>query len=941
MALAERDGELAVIHEVLAAAAAGRGVAVLVEGPPGIGKTALLATAGEDAVRLGFRMLGSVGGELERDLPFAIVRQLFEPPLRAASARGVDLLTGAARLAAPVFGHGDLGHGDAGGAQAAHGDVVYGMYWLCANLAESGPLLLMVDDAHWADGASLRFLSHLSRRIADLPVVLLLAGRPGRVLDPLVGGALGGVAPRTVRLRPLSTAAVGTVVRRDLSAEADDEFCRACSVATGGNPFLLAEALTSLRENGIRPIATEARRVEYLRADTISRAVLTRIARLGPDAVRFARALAVLGAAAELRHVAALAGLPVDAAATVADELARESIVTATRPLGFVHPLVRTAVYLDSSGLLRAAEHKRAARVLAGHGADAERLAPHLLAAEPESDPWVADTLQMAAVSALGRSAPESAVTYLRRARAEPPAPDRSGPLAAMLGRALAMAARTVEAAGVLREAIALTGQPVERIQLALELGILSTQTGRAADAAEAAELARELIAGHEADLPVAMSTAAAGLDLITMRPPAAILDRLETIASRLTGASEDDRMLLALLAFGAAGTGLRSARQVAGLAERAAAGPIPLREGWILVNYASAALCLTDRETEALAVLDRGLDATSGLGDVWNFRYLSMLRSHTAWHAGRLIEAESDARTALEGVPGEPSRVHAPLAAATLVDALVERGRSREAERVLVDYDISDRRPTDTIVMHFIPVARGRLRLRQGRPAEALADLLEVGRFLVGGGYVNPGFAEWRTDAVRAHLALGQTGEAAELAHQNLELAHGFGAHRSIARALRTLALVEPGQRALDRLAEAVELLADSPAQLERAECLIGYGAALRRSRQRVRALPPLRDGLDLATRAGADVLAETARQELLAAGARPRRAAVSGRDALTTSELRVARLAAEGATNRDIAQALFLTTRTVETHLTAAYRKLRITGRAQLHAAIAEPLP
>jgi DNA-binding CsgD family transcriptional regulator len=273
------------------------------------------------------------------------------------------------------------------------------------------------------------------------------------------------------------------------------------------------------------------------------------------------------------------------------------------------------------------------------------------------------------------------------------------------------------------------------------------------------------------------------------------------------------------------------------------------------------------------------------------------------------------------------------------LVDALVERGRLDEAQQVLEDYKISDRRPTDTIIMHFIPVARGRLRLRRNEPAEALVDLLDVGRFLTGGGYVNPGFAEWRTDAVQAHLALGQTGAAAELAHENLELASAFGARRCIARALRVLAMVEPGQRGLARLVEAVDLLTDSSAELERAYCLIAYGGALRRSGQRTQALSPLRHGLDLATRCGADALADSARQELVAAGARPRRAAISGRDALTSSELRVARLAADGATNRDIAQALFLTTRTVEAHLTSTYRKLAIRGRQQLLAAIAEP--
>lgn len=749
MTLVDRERELATIHELIRAAVAGQGRTALVEGPPGIGKTAVLAAAGEHARSRGVRVLTSVGGALEQDLPFAIVRQLFEPQLRTAStARGPELLAGAAGLAAPVFGHRN--------SQSEQGDVVYGLYWLCANLADSAPLMLVVDDVHWADGASLRFLSHLSRRIADLPVILVLAGRPGPVLDDLVGSALGGTTPRVIPLRQLSDDAVGVLVRRALSADADDEFCRACAVATGGNPFLLAEALTNLRENGTRPVAAQAHRIEHLRADAISRAVLARIARLGPDAVRFARALAVLETAAEPRHVAALAGLSVAAAATAADVLARESIVTAKHPVVFTHPLVRTAVYADSSSLLQATEHKRAARMLAEDGAEAEQLAPHLLAAAPESDPWVVDTLRTAAESALSRGAPEAAVTCLIRARDEPPPVLHRGPLTAVLGRALGMAARTEEAEEALRDALTLTEPLVDRIRLAIELGLLLTQTGRAAEAAEAAELARGLMARHDADLPVAMYATAAGLDLITMQPPKEVLDRLTAVASRLTGTSEDDRLLLSTLAFGAAGTGTWSAEDLAGLAARSAAGPLSKREGWMIVNYASAALTVTDRLTEALELLDRGLDATSRLGDVWDYRYVSMLRSHTAWYAGRLVEAEGDARAALEDVPGEPRRTNGALAAAMLVDALVERGRLAEAQKVLEDYEISDHRPTDTIITHFIPVARGRLRLRGNEPAAALIDLLDVGRFLTGSGYVNPAFAEWRTDAVQAHLALG-----------------------------------------------------------------------------------------------------------------------------------------------------------------------------------------
>lgn len=449
MALIERESDLAAIAARLADAAGGHGGVLLVEGPPGIGKTALLAAAGGHARALGVRVLGALGGELDHELPFGVVRQLFEPVLRSAiPTERAELTAGAAALARPVFGPEGA---EFGSDPNLLGDVVHGLYWLCSNLAEAGPVLLVVDDVHWVDDASLRFLSHLARRIVDLPVLLLAAGRPGRLLDGFVGRALGGIRPDLLRLRALSPAGVGVLVRNDLAADAEEEFCAACARASGGNPFLLTEALHSLRADGARPVAAETWRLENLRPDTVSRAVLTRIARLGPQAQLLTRALAVLGPSADLRQAALFAGLAVDRAAELADMLAREAIVGPGRPLDFTHPLVRTAVYADSSEVLQAAEHKRAARMLAGDGQAPGALAPHLLLAEPGADPWVADTLRAAAHAALAQGAPESAAACLTRALNEPPASADTGPLHAELGRALGLAHRPEEAAAAYR----------------------------------------------------------------------------------------------------------------------------------------------------------------------------------------------------------------------------------------------------------------------------------------------------------------------------------------------------------------------------------------------------------------------------------------------------------------------------------------------------------
>jgi len=927
MTLIERDHELAVIDQLLSDAVDRSGSVVLVEGPPGIGKTALLGAVREHGVRT----LTAVGGELEQDVPFAMVRQLFEEALRTApDDTRRELFAGAAGLAAPVFGQRD-------DQPPPVGDVTHGLYWLCANLAETAPLLLVVDDVHWADEPSLRFLSHLSRRVTDLPVLLLVAGRTGQLLDEVIRRALGGVRPTPILLDRLSDAAVGVLVRQALSPDADDEFCHACAVASGGNPFLLAEALTSLRADGIQPTKTAAPHVEHLAPTTVSRAVLPRIARLGQEAVRFVRALAVLGPTAQPRHLATLAGLSLSAAAVLADALAREAIITADPTIEFVHPLVRSAVHTDMTPLHRATEHATAARILADDSATPERIAPHLLAAEPEGADWVVEVLSDAATSALGRGAPEAAATYLARARTEPPAKDLRASIAARLGRALCMAARPRAAHDALRDAVALTDTPPERIMLACELGFLMMQSGQGKEAVDAAELARGMLDRHAPTPPLPVQIAFALSDITTLNLPSVWTSRLNDTVSILDGTDEMERMAMAIVAFGAVAMGDRPAGDAARLAARAVDGPLP-SSAWIMVSLAGCVLAVSDHLTEALDVFDRGIDAARALGSESEYRYLTALRSHTVWDTGRLREAESDARGALEDSSGEPQSPNAPIAAAMLIDALTERGRLDEAARVLDDYQLGGDQPVDTVVAHVIPIIRARLLRRLNKPRAALDDLLDCGRTLVDGGYTNPSFTEWRAEAVLAHRALGETEAAAELAAQNLELARKFGAPRSIALALRMAGLVADGDDCLQLFAEATELLDGSPAELERAYCLVDYGAALRRAGHRKQALEPLRAGLDLAARCGAEPLAGRAIEELRTVGARPRRTAITGPDALTASELRVARIAAEGATNREIAQTLFLSKRTVEVHLTNTYRKLGIDTRQQLRSAIAD---
>ncbi|MBV8713209.1 MAG: helix-turn-helix domain-containing protein [Solirubrobacterales bacterium] len=216
-----------------------------------------------------------------------------------------------------------------------------------------------------------------------------------------------------------------------------------------------------------------------------------------------------------------------------------------------------------------------------------------------------------------------------------------------------------------------------------------------------------------------------------------------------------------------------------------------------------------------------------------------------------------------------------------------------------------------------------------------ALAELERAGEVLAATGFVNPAVVEWRADAARAHRALGNPARARELAREELELAHAFGAPRAIGVALRACAAAEE-ERRLEHLRTAVEVLRGSESRLEFAYALADLGAALRRDDQRSAARERLLEALELAQTCRSARLEDLARDELSALGTRAPRSAVSGHDALTASEARVARMAAEGMSNKEIAQALFVTYKTVDTHLYRAYNKLGISSRRQLRDAL-----
>jgi len=931
--LLEREDELRRLGAAIEAAAAGRGSVLYLEGPAGIGKTGLLDAGRELAEAAGLSVHSARGGELERDFAYGIVRDLFERRLAEADpAERKELLAGSAALAGPAIG---FGGGPSLSAAETSGAVTHGLYWLTANLASRQPLLLAVDDVHWSDRASLRFLVYLAARVEELPILLLSAARPrepgcDRALLEALAAASG---PELIRPRELSVEATGDLVAGRLGRAAAPEFSAACHQATGGNPFLLRELAGALRADGARGAAEEVGQIRDLGPNTVSRSLLLRLTAMPPAAGAIAAAVAVLGNDVELHHAAAFAEVELGEAALAVDSLADAEIFAGQLPLNFVHPIVRSAVYLDLGPGERAAAHARAAGLLAANDADPELIAPHVIHCAPAGERRFVELLRAAAAAALGRGAPETAAVYLRRAREEDESARADGELLCELGTAEYLTGeQQADAVAHLREGIALTADPELRAEAWLALG----RTELSLDVPSAVAVLEEAVedlAGHSGErvrrLEVELNCVGVTHAGSFVRS-AARIDALP----ELPGETPGERLVLANKAYrsGQAGTDLEA---TIGLCRRALSGGRLIAEEGpesSAVTQVLYVLYMADLTDEALAHAGAGLERAIAHGSGWGFVSASGVRAALHYLAGDMPATEADSRQALE-LPGCPPFA-VPFVSAFLALALVERGELEEADSVVAAAGCGPELPP-IIHMELLLWARARLRAAQGRDAEALADLLDYGARCDRVGAHLPGIP-WRGDAALAAARLGEDEQARELSQDQLRRARAWGTGSAVGRALMVEGLVLGGEPGLELLAAAIESLRSSPARLDQAKALVELGAALRRAGRRKEAREQLREGLEAARRCGATALVDRAHEELVTAGARPRRLMFSGAEALTASERRVAKLAAEGMGNREIAQSLFVTVKTVENHLGRAYAKLGIHSREELGVAL-----
>jgi DNA-binding NarL/FixJ family response regulator len=645
--------------------------------------------------------------------------------------------------------------------------------------------------------------------------------------------------------------------------------------------------------------------------------------------------VAVLGPGAPLRHAAQLARLEPPAAVRAADALRTAGLLEDGPGLMLVHPLIAGTLYASLPAGERAQWHAAAAALLTGERADPERIGLHLLRTEPAREAATVATLREAAGRASARGAPQSAAAFLRRAAAEPP-PDQAQDADVRLELGLALAAYLQpDAYDLLHEAVDVATTPLQRGTIALDGARALGLIGRFGEAValcrqalgQAGAYPAELRERLEAELVpnglVHASTIAAARRYARERPPGSSALELWRVSAAAMGGLIDNRAAAETQAL------LRPALEHDALAAE---------PGSLLASLATLHLIIDDELTTAFALCEALIGVARPRGWLIALAHGCMFRAMALIRVGEIRDAEADARLAFEyKLPVAPAPATL-WCLSFLLDTLVEADDLTGADAALTAAGQQAVPPAGALAAPLVLQSRARLRLAQHRPADALADARMAAERAGEIGVRHPVFASWRTEAAEALLVLGADAEARRLALEQLELSEQLGTPGARGAALCLLArtTTEP----IPLLEQAVTMLAGSPARLEHTRALVALGAALRRANRRADARDPLRRALEQADRGGMLRLARRAREELNAVGARPRRSALSGPGALTPAEHRVAELAARGHGNRAIAERLYVTPRTVETHLTHAFAKLDIRSRAELAAAL-QPAP
>ncbi len=912
-----REYELTAVRAWVEAAAAGTPGVVLLQGPAGIGRTAVLRAALRQAhLPARATVLRATCSRDRERTPYGLVRALLAPLGDAVPAALTD-------AAAPTDA---ADHPPADYPPAAHHALVHACCRAVLAVADRGPLVLVVDDLQWADEQSLTWLGYLLRRTADVPVCVVLSVRTP-ISRPAVSDLVAlppGRRGTVLVLAPLDESDVAQVAVDVLPRVPTGEVVRECLRLSAGNPLLLHRVLAELRRSAAdgdpAPPAAAC-------GDVVVAEARARLAARPESVTRVARAVAVLGRA-DTDAVVPLAGMPAHVV-DVALRALRDDALLAADGGEFGHPVVRQAV-LDSVPAAEAARLRlRAARLLSDASRPAEEIAAQVLHLPDVPAPWMAAVLWAAADDAVRRGDPEAAARYSATAlRAGPDEPElhvrladhlaNTDPAAALTQLRTALSLPSSAETG-LRTAVRFAATALAARVPAEAIEVLEATLDRFPDGPDATDKAREL-----------RRSALAVFAIIAMDDQRAV----HRVRPRLAEVPEpgDDTAAARQLLAASALSGTLLGEDAPGQARRA--GRALLADPAVLCPRAARACAVVlDAAGDPPAAL-AALTLLADHEDATPARVLALgSRAVVHANAGAFAQAGADARLAVElgGALGHTDLASAALSAVVLL----HEGDPRRAEAALAD--LPGPNLDDSLLgRHHHRLARAQVLARFGDVDGALRQLERCGRSLADAGVVNPLVVPWWAEAALLAGDHGRPAEAAAHAERGEHLCRNWDVPRARGLALLARAAASPRAAAVEVLVEAVRVLEESPARYDLQRAQQRLGEALLGLGDPTAARPHLRRAVELATLCGSRPAALRSRTLLVAAGGRMRTVSGTRDDVLTGSERRVAVLAAEGATNRQIASTLFITPHTVETHLARAYRKLAVPGRSELAAAL-----
>ncbi|MHA7957847.1 helix-turn-helix transcriptional regulator [Streptomyces sp. L500] len=943
--LLERDEALAEAARAAEAARSGNGRWLLFRATPGLGRTALLEeVVRREATAGGMRVLHARCSPEESAFPFGLVRLIF-----ADAGTGTGARTDAAAESEDI----PFADPPAGEEQQIFHRLVASL----ARTAARRPVLVAVDDLHDADAVSRRWIGYLARRLAGLPVLLLLTECLTEYLDK-DDTALPGATGTSVPLHPLGP---GAVARLALAGPArtpkqDAERGELCVRACAGNPALVHALLADLGEGPPPGRLSDLAGRRY--RDVIGHWLR---ARATPRSRRLSLAAAVAG-----DGPAPLDGRPLHEAADLgpADrrpaELAPDGHDTPARApadalgLGrlFSHPLAREAALAAAEPTELDALRRRIARLLDEQGAPAAHVAAHLLRIELHTDrpgeEWMTQSLEDAAEDAVRDGRTDEATALLRHALTAPLAPARRAGLTLRLA-ALELPHSADAGIRRLRAALELHADGHERAAVAPALGAALVARGRTDTAMHVMRQVGSAVEDDEL-IRVLQTTAAlmASHDAIAWRNAVARMRELAATAP----ATVEPLACGLVTEYEAGAGGLSAAEAMTRVLPRLKAPVDPrLRTGWL--GSAATLLQWADRLDEARALADECLPAPPALPDLTDIgqQCLISVRAEAALWVGDFRRVIAENAPLLDVRTGQG--LHMPHLVSMVALAHHELGHRAPARRLVATLDEASASADSSWEWNELRHARARMHMAEGNWQAALDDYLSCGRGQSARDFVSPVATPWRSGAALALVGLGQPVRALDLAEEELRHARTWGTPRTVGRALRAHGVAVGGRRGLDSLQEAVAVLRQAPAPVELIETLLDLGQARIGAGNGRKGRDDLHEAHTLALRllapdatpgsdsvpdsdpASAPVtgrLVRAAEDALRTGGARRTHRVAMGSAALTVAERRIVELAATGQTNAEIGAALHLARRTVETHLTNAYRKLGVTRRTQL---------